>query len=176
VSQPAPSVSTGGPDWRHVLIGAGALALAAFLAWGALDIPSEAGYAGVGPNFLPWAVAAALALCGLWLLAHALTGGLRDMDPPSGAARADWPAAAWMAAGILANAALIERIGFVLACALCFALAVRGLRQGEGRAAGGPRQTLVDAVTGLLIAAPVYWMFTKGLGVNLPGLTGSGWL
>ena len=31
-------------------------------------------------------------------------------------------------------------------------------------------------VTGLMIAAPVYWMFTKFLGINLPGLTESGWL
>jgi len=28
----------------------------------------------------------------------------------------------------------------------------------------------------LLIAAPVYWAFTKFLGINLPGLTQSGWL
>ena len=37
---------------RHqVTIGAGALVLASLLAWGALDISSTAGYAGVGPNF-----------------------------------------------------------------------------------------------------------------------------
>ena len=37
-------------------------------------------------------------------------------------------------------------------------------------------KTLVDAATGIAIAAPVYWMFTKVLNINLPGLTGTGWL
>ena len=64
----------------------------------------------------------------------------------------------------------------MLSCALCFVLAVRGLRLSEGKAAGSPRQTVVDAVTGLLIAAPVYWLFTRLLAINLPGLTGTGWI
>lgn len=55
-------------------------------------------------------------------------------------------------------------------------LAVRGLRISEGRAAGSVRQTLIDAATGMLIAAPVFWMFSKVLAINLPGLTSSGWL
>ena len=37
-------------------------------------------------------------------------------------------------------------------------------------------QTVRDVVTGMLIAAPTYWLFTKLLAVNLPGLTGTGWL
>jgi putative tricarboxylic transport membrane protein len=28
----------------------------------------------------------------------------------------------------------------------------------------------------LLIAAPVYWLFSKLLSINLPGLTQTGWL
>jgi len=31
-------------------------------------------------------------------------------------------------------------------------------------------------VTGLLIAAPVFWTFTKFLAINLPGLTSTGWI
>jgi putative tricarboxylic transport membrane protein len=34
----------------------------------------------------------------------------------------------------------------------------------------------VDMATGAAIASPVYWMFTKLLAINLPGLTSSGWL
>lgn len=160
----------------QVLIGAGALALSALLAWGASSIPSEAGYAGVGPSFLPWVVSAAVGACGLWLLVQALSGGFRDLEPPSGAARGDWTALAWVAGGIVINALLIERAGFVLACALCYTLAVHGLRSAEGRPWGGPRRVLLDAVTGMLVAAPVYWLFTKVLQVNLPGITGSGWI
>jgi putative tricarboxylic transport membrane protein len=44
---------------------------------------------------------------------------------------------AWVAAGVLANAALITTLGFILSCTLCFVLAVRGLRVSEGKAAGG---------------------------------------
>ena len=42
-------------------IGIAALALAGVMAFGAAQIPSAAGYAGVGPNFLPWAVTTAQA-------------------------------------------------------------------------------------------------------------------
>ncbi len=171
-----PSAHSSSSRLLQTLIGAGALAVAAVLAIGATAIPAEAGYAGVGPNFLPWVVSAALAVCGSWLLWEARTGGFRKLEPGSGAARGDWRALAWVAAGIVANAALIERIGFTLSCALCFALAVRGLRSSEGRAAGDLRQTITDAVTGLVIAAPVFWLFTKVLAINLPGLTDTGWL
>lgn len=161
---------------HHVLIGAGVLALAALLAWGASAIPGEAGYGGVGPNFLPWLVALALAVCGALLLWQGLRGGFLAMAPPSGGERGDWVALAWVAAGVLANAALITRIGFVLACTLCFVLAVRGLRGSEGKPAGSAVQTARDFGVGLAIAAPTFWLFTKVLGINLPGLTGTGWI
>jgi putative tricarboxylic transport membrane protein len=38
------------------------------------------------------------------------------------------------------------------------------------------RGLVLDFVTGFLIAAPAFWLFTKVLGINLPGLTGTGWL
>jgi putative tricarboxylic transport membrane protein len=160
----------------QLAIGIGALIVAAVLAFGAMSIPSDAGYAGVGPNFLPWVVSAALAACGVMLIREVLTGGYRQMEEPSGAARGDWRALAWVSAGVLLNAALITTIGFILSCALCFVLAVRGLRASEGKPIGDVRQTLRDAVTGMLIAAPVYWLFTRLLAVNLPGITGTGWL
>jgi putative tricarboxylic transport membrane protein len=160
----------------QTLIGVGALGVAGVLVYGALSISSDAGYAGVGPNFLPWVVAVALLACGAWLVWEARTGGYRQLEEPSGAEQGDWVALAWVSAGVLANAALITTIGFVLSCALCFALAVRGLRASEGKPAGGARQTVTDAVTGLVIAAPVFWLFTKLLAINLPGVTASGWL
>lgn len=166
------------PDHRPGQLGMGiaALGVAAVLAWGAMAIPSDAGYAGVGPDFLPWVVSAALAICGAFLVWEALTGGFRHMEPPSGAARGDWPAFAWVSAGVLGNAALITTLGFILSCALCFVLAVRGLRISEGKPGGGISRTVQDMVTGMLIAAPTYWLFTKLLAVNLPGLTATGWL
>ena len=166
------------PDHRpgQLALGIGAVLLAAVLAYGAANIPSDAGYAGVGPDFLPWVVASALGLCGVMLILEVRSGGFRNMEEPSGAARGDWRALAWVAAGILGNATLITTIGFVFSCALCFTLAVRGLRISEGKAGGNAMQTVRDVVTGMLIAAPTYWLFTKFLAVNLPGLTGTGWI
>jgi putative tricarboxylic transport membrane protein len=168
----------------QTLIGGGTVLLALLLAAGASQIHGEAGYAGVGPAFLPWLVSAALAVCGVLLM----IGSLRPGDPAaperppqdapasdSAAAAADWRSMAWISAGLLLNAALISRLGFVLSCALLFALAARGFRRSMGQPAG-LRLLGRDALIGLALSAPVYWLFTKGLGLTLPGLTKTGWL
>lgn len=158
------------------MVGVGAIVLAGVMAVGAWAIPGTAGYAGVGPNFLPWLVSAVLLLCGGLLVGQAVQGGFRNMELPSGAERGDWRAVAWVVSGVLANAALITTLGFVLSCALCFALAVRGLRIAEGRPGGSVGHLVRDAAIGLAIAAPVYWLFRVLLAVNLPSLTGTSWI
>ena len=161
---------------HQTLIGAGALLIGVAMAWGATQIPAQAGYAGVGPNFLPWLVSFALMVCGGWLLYEARSGGWRQVEPAPGAARGDWTSLAWVVAGVVANAALITTIGFILACTLCFMLALRGLRAAEGKSHGGMRGLALDFVTGFLVAAPAFWLFTLVLGINLPNVTGTGWL
>jgi putative tricarboxylic transport membrane protein len=161
---------------RETAVGAGVLVLGGVLAAGAFGIPGEAGYGGVGPNFLPWLIAGALLVGGACLLWEARSGGFRAMDEPEGAADGHWQGFAWVSAGLLANAALITTIGFVLSCGLCFALAVRGLKSSQGHPSGGVRGWLTAAAAGIAIAAPVFWMFTKLLAINLPGLTSTGWL
>ena len=160
----------------QTLIGAGTLALAAVMAVGASQINSEAGYGGVGPNFVPWVIAVMLAVCGGFLLWEARSGGFRQLEEPSGSERGYWPGFAWVSAGMLLNAALITTLGFILSCTLCFVLAVRGYKASQGVPEFRPAAFLKDALVGLAIAAPVYWMFTKLLAINLPGLTGTGWL
>jgi putative tricarboxylic transport membrane protein len=157
-------------------IGVGAFAIGVAMAVGATQISSEAGYSGVGPNFLPWLVAALLVICGLLLVREAWTGGYRNREAPSGAAAGHWPGFAWVSVAVLVNAALITTIGFILSCALCFVLAVRGFKSSKGELDLSPRAWLTDAAVGVAIAAPVYWMFTQLLAINLPGLTASGWL
>jgi len=157
-------------------IGAGTLALGALIIVGATMISTEAGYGGVGPNFLPWVVGVALVLSGAFLVYEARSGGFRQMEEPSGAATGDWQGFAWVSAGILLNALLITTLGFILSCALCFVLTVRGFCHAEGRLDLSPRAWLVDAAIGFAIAAPVYWMFTQLLAINLPGLTSTGWI
>ncbi|MCW5636711.1 MAG: tripartite tricarboxylate transporter TctB family protein [Rubrivivax sp.] len=157
-------------------IGAGVVLIAALLALGALEIRGGVGYAGIGPSFLAWTMTGALAVCGTVLVVHALRGGWRGLELGSGAPRGDWIAIAWVSTGILVDAALMTRAGFIVANALCFALAVRGLRVSEGGGAGGVGRTVADLATGVAIAAPAFWLFTKVLGISLPGLTGTGWL
>lgn len=159
----------------QTLVGALVALTGIALGAGAISIPGVAGYGGVGPNFLPWLVAVVLFICGVLIVREARTGGFRDMEPPSGADRAWWPGLAWVTAGLLANAALITTIGFILSCTLCYLLAVQGLRRAQGQAIAA-RTLAVDVVSGLVIAAPVFWMFTKFLAINLPGLTRTGWI
>ena len=164
------------PATPQTLLGVGTLTLGALLAAGATQISAEAGYAGVGPNFLPWLVAVALMLCGGFLVWEARSGGFREMEEPSGAASGFWPGFAWVSAGILANAALITRLGFILSCALCFVFAVRGFQRAEGRPDLSLRAWLRDLAIGIAISGPVFWMFTQLLAINLPGLTSTGWI
>jgi putative tricarboxylic transport membrane protein len=62
-------------------------------------------------------------------------------------------------AGILAEALLLERIGFVLAAGLLFALTARGF---------GSTAPLRDAAIGLALALIAHLGFTYGLGLTLP--------
>jgi putative tricarboxylic transport membrane protein len=157
-------------------IGAGTLVVGLLLAAGATQIKSEAGYSGVGPNFLPWLVGVVLIVCGALLVWEARSGGFREMEEPSGAASGYWAGFVWVTVGILANAALITTIGFILSCTLCFVLAVRGFNAAAGKLDLGPRAWMIDGAIGFAIAAPVYWMFGQLLGITLPGLTSTGWL
>jgi putative tricarboxylic transport membrane protein len=171
-----PSTPASPPSHFQTVIAVGVILLAIGLATGALSISSEAGYGGVGPNFLPWVVALALLLCGGFMLFESRTGGFRALDESPGAAKAYWPGFVWVSAGLLANAALITSIGFIFSCTLCFVLAVQGLRGAQGEMDRRPVMWLKDVLIGLAIAAPVYWTFTQFLAINLPGITGTGWL
>lgn len=179
-------MSGAGSHPRQLAVGAGVVVLAALLAAGATQIGGDAGYGGVGPAFLAWAVSLLLGGCGLLLVREALSGGFRGMPvddeaddggtAAAPAAPAYWAGFAWVSAGILLNAALITRLGFILSCALCFAFAVRGFKGSQGRTPGGVAAWAQDLLIGMAIAGPVYWMFSKGLAISLPGLTSTGWI
>lgn len=160
----------------QLLIGIGTLGAGIAFVVGSFQISSDAGYAGVGPNFLPLVVGAMLSVCGVWLVWEAVAGGFRNMEEPSGAERGDWLGFVWVSVGILANAALITTIGFILSCTLCFVLAVRGFKVAEGDLRVSLPALALDALIGFAISAPVFWMFTQLLSIGLPGLTSTGWL
>lgn len=145
----------------------GVLLLGVGTAVGTAMLPSQGGYARIGPNFMPGVTGAGLMLLGIWLLYEVLTGGWRNMPPQDAAARGEHgfhlPAFAWVSAGLFAHMALIQSGGFVLAGALLFACVARGF--------GSPRFAR-DLAIGFAIALAVFAFFVLVLTVNLP----AGWL
>jgi len=71
----------------EVALSLGVLALGAGIAVGTAFLPSQGGYARIGPNFIPAVVAIGLIVAGAFLLYEALTGGWRSM--PAAAERAE---------------------------------------------------------------------------------------
>jgi putative tricarboxylic transport membrane protein len=125
------------------------------------SLPSEGGYAGIGPNFVPAMVAGGLIVLGAWLLFEALTGGWRNMAAHPDRFRAR--PFLWISAGLFAHMALIAAAGFVVAGALLFTCVARGF--GSARAAR-------DAAIGFALSLAVFLFFVRMLNVNLP----AGWL
>jgi putative tricarboxylic transport membrane protein len=124
-------------------------------------LPSEGGYAGIGPNFIPAVVAAGIILLGVWLGYEAFTGGWRDK-----AEHAEPFVAApfvWVSVGLFAHMALIGWAGFVIAGTALFACVARGF---------GSRRIVRDVAVGLVLALAIYLFFVQLLNVNLP----AGWL
>ena len=130
-------------------------------------LPTEGGYARIGPNVMPAVVGAGLILLGIWLLYEVMSGGWRNMPPQDAAARGEHvfhlPAFAWVSIGLFAHMALIQSGGFVLAGAVLFASVARGF--------GSPRFAR-DVAIGFTIALAVFAFFVLVLTVNLP----AGWL
>jgi putative tricarboxylic transport membrane protein len=124
-------------------------------------LPSEGGYAGIGPNFIPAVVAGGIILLGVWLSIEAFTGGWRKrVEPPE---RFQPSPFLWVSAGLFAHMVLIGWAGFVIAGIALFACVARGF---------GSRRYVRDVVIGLALALAVFFFFVKLLNVNLP----AGWL
>jgi putative tricarboxylic transport membrane protein len=152
----------------EIALSAGVLALGATTAVGTALLPSEGGYARIGPNFMPAVVAAGLLLLGAWLLWEASTGqGWRRMPSDAAEARGEHPfhagAFVWVSAGLFAQMLLIHTAGFVLAGAALFLCVARGF---------GSARVARDAALGLAITLAIYLFFAQVLTVSLP----AGWL
>lgn len=168
---------------RQALVSVVVLLVGIAMVISAQSISSDAGYGGVGPNFLPTVVGCGLSLIGVLLLREVFTGGYRQLEEAPASESPYWVGFYWLSAGILVNAFSITTIGFTLSCAICFMLAVQGLRrsflnqeQRQSQAVLSVKKNLTDLLIGIAIAWPVYLMFTKLLAINLPGLTDTGWI
>ncbi|MHC8319919.1 tripartite tricarboxylate transporter TctB family protein [Pseudomonas sp. GB2N2] len=154
----------------QLTIGLGVITISAVLAYGAFLFPEEMGFVILGADVYPYAVAAFLASVGLVLSYQALTGGFRELadheDESAKVLPGGKAGVAWVTAGLVGVAGLINLIGFVLAAALLFACSARGF---------GSRRPLRDLAIGIALTLPIYWLFNAGLGVSLPPLVNA-WL
>ena len=130
-------------------------ALGLFMLWETFSIPVQVSYARVGPRVFPTLVASGLILNALWLAFESW----RAPDPAADEPPIYWPALGWVSAGLLLEAALLERIGFPIAAALLFALTARGF---------GSTAPIRDAAIGFALALIAFLGFTYGLGLTLP--------
>jgi putative tricarboxylic transport membrane protein len=144
----------------QVALAAGVLSLGAFILWGSFHLPTGGGYAQVGPGVVPRIVGIGVLVLGAMLAREVFTGGLRGVDEEAESRMpVDWSAFAWVSAGIIAYGLLVERLGFILASMVLFALVARSF---------GSRRWALNAVIALLLASAIFAIFTYGLGLMLP--------
>ena len=145
----------------EIALSLGVLALGIGVAAVTATLPSEGGYAGIGPNFIPAVVAAGTILLGLWLAYEAFSGGWRSRTEQ---AEVFEPGAfLWVSGGLFAHMALIGWAGFVIAGTALFVGVARGF---------GGRRWARNVAIGLVLSLGIYFFFVKLLNVNLP----AGWL
>lgn len=151
----------------EVALSLGVLALGLGIAGVTATLPSEGGYAGIGPNFIPGVVGAGVILLGIWLSVEAFTGGWRGAAPDDPAERGEHAFHAagfgWISAGLFAHMVLIGWAGFVIAGVVLFTCVARGF---------GSVRIARDLGLGLALSLAVYLFFVKLLNVALP----AGWL
>jgi putative tricarboxylic transport membrane protein len=128
-------------------------------------LPSEGGYAHIGPNFVPAVVSGGLVLLGAWLLWEALAGGWRSrtVAEPGSEHAFRTNAFAWVSAGLFLQMAFIGSAGFIIAGTLLFVCVARGF---------GSARLARDAALGIVLCLAVHLFFVKFLNVGLP----AGWL
>jgi len=145
----------------EVALSLGVFALGVGVAAVTATLPSEGGYAGIGPNFIPAVVGAGIILLGVWLSIEAFTGGWRKrVDEEE---RFEPRPFLWVSAGLFAHMALIGWAGFVIAGTVLFACVARGF---------GSTRWARNIAVGLVMSIGIFLFFVKLLNVNLP----TGWL
>jgi putative tricarboxylic transport membrane protein len=143
-----------------VAVAGGVLAIGLAILAGSFYLPTGGGYAQVGPGVVPRIVGIGLVFLGGILLREAFTGGFEGVDEAAEAKLPmDWPAFAWVSAGIIGYGLLVEPAGFIIASTLLFVLVARGFDS---------RRWLLNVATGLVLAIVVFAIFNYGLGLTLP--------
>ncbi len=146
-----------------LLVGLGVAALGVFIAIETSKFQVSPLYAKVGPQVIPYIIAAGLILLGLLFAASAARPRAPTPAPSTDAAEdaggSDWLALAVISIGLVAQMLLLQWAGFVIAAAVLFFCVAFGF---------GSRRYLRDGVIAVLLAVIVYVGFTRGLDLPLP--------
>jgi putative tricarboxylic transport membrane protein len=142
------------PDVAALLLGLALLALAALVAWDASRLGGGATYAQVGPKSFPYVIAGGLALLSVWTLVAAWLGDLPARQPDEVAP------ILWIVGGLLAQIALLTVAGFSIATGVMFGLVARGF---------GERRLWITIPAGILVSLVLFFVFSRGLQLTLPG-------
>ncbi len=146
---------SGKPAWDDVTLGLCIVAFAVIVGWQTSLIPLNAIYAKVGPTVIPWMVTGMLGVLGIALTVQGFRGGWAHEQEHG---EFDWPSLAWLVAGLAANAALIDVVGFVLASTLLYTFTARSF---------GSHRPIRDAGIGFGLALIAYVGFDRVLGYKI---------
>jgi putative tricarboxylic transport membrane protein len=134
--------------------------------WQASLLREGPGYAAVGPRTFPMVVGVGIVLSGLALMwervKHPQGANRADSEDPFAEAEGpvDWRTLIQVAVLLAAYVALYTLLGFVIASALFLPACAWGL---------GSRSPVRDTLSGILVALVTYLVFTRLLGLELPG-------
>lgn len=139
----------------ELFVAIGMIVLGLVAAWQTTQIPQSA-YAAVGPRVFPWVAATMLIVMGVALAIAAFRGGWKDEAPEFG--EVDWTGGLWLIGGLVANVALIDHLGFILASTVLFACTARGF---------GSTRIARDVAIGFALAFVAYVGFDRVLGYKI---------
>jgi putative tricarboxylic transport membrane protein len=145
---------------RHseAALGGFLVALGLFIVFETAQMTVAATHAAIGPKLFPNLVAAGLVVVGAVVLREAGLGRIAHR----GGFELDWGPPTLIAAGLIAQLLLIERLGWILATTILFVAVARAFTS---------RRPLLDAMIGLALTSLCLIVFNWGLGLTLP--TGS---
>jgi putative tricarboxylic transport membrane protein len=136
--------------------------LGLLLLQGAKSIDFGAGYDRIGPRFFPYVVAIGLLVLSVLVCVDAIVRHRHLAE--SGDSRApeaiDWRSLALLGAALLLNILILEPAGFIIASTAHFWLVCRTFKS---------RRPIRDVIVASLLSLAVYYAFSRGLGLSLPG-------